>query len=116
MSNELTRDYFADLTATAARAERRAARSRPAATSPLAQQLATLFDSMPTAMRSRPWSIVELIPRLVGKYRARPHPQNVGLALRELGWRRTRNWRRGFDGARLWLPPPEPSTQLPDQP
>ena len=74
-------------------------------TKPLTEQITELMQSLPPAMRDRPWTMSELTSRLQGKYRARPHPQMVGMALRTLGWRRVRSYGRGFDGARVWLPP-----------
>ena len=56
------------------------------------------------AMRDRSyWNLAELTVRLQGKYRDHPHPQQVGDALRKLGWGRERGWGKGFDGARVWL-------------
>lgn len=71
---------------------------------PLTQQITELMAGLPPAMRERPWSMAELVSRLEGRYRDRPHAQHVGEALRKLGWRRERNWRKGYEGVRLWLP------------
>ncbi len=73
---------------------------------PLAGQITDLMNSLPPALRDRPWNMGELVSRLQGKYRDRPHPQNVGAALRALGWKQKRCWSRGFNGVRLWVPPP----------
>ena len=70
---------------------------------PLDVQITELMQSIPPAMRDRPWNMAELTNRLRGKYRARPHPQQVGQALRVLGWHRVRVYGK-FDGARLWIP------------
>ena len=72
---------------------------------PLTQQIEELMRSMPPKMLNRPWSIAELILRLDGKYRDRPHAQNVGDALRRAGWKSIRHWGKGYNGVRLWLPP-----------
>ncbi len=69
---------------------------------PLDEQITDLMATLPPALRDRPWSMAELVARLIGKYRARPHPQKVGDALRRLGWQRVRSY-GGFEGARLWL-------------
>ena len=71
---------------------------------PLQQQILELMRSLPVHQRNRPWGMAELVSRLQGKYRARPHAQEVGRALQQLGWRRERRWTRGWDGARVWLP------------
>lgn len=71
---------------------------------PLQQQITELMSSLPPHQRDRPWSMVELIQRLEGKYRTRPHGQEVGQALQKLGWHKERRWARGWDGARVWLP------------
>ena len=70
---------------------------------PLDVQITELMQSLPPAMRDRPWNMAELTSRLQGKYRDRPHPQQVGEALRKLGWYRVRLYGE-YDGARLWLP------------
>lgn len=72
-------------------------------TKPLTEQIAALMTSLPPSLRDRPWSMAELVNRLDGKYRDRPHAQHVGIALAQLGWRRVRLYGRGFDGARLWI-------------
>jgi transposase len=71
---------------------------------PLDQQITELMNTLPAQLRNRPWSMAELVQRLTGKYRARPHPQQVGDALRRLGWKRERRWGKGFDGVRVWVP------------
>jgi hypothetical protein len=78
----------------------------PAAKSvkPLQQQITELMRSLPPQQRDRAWSMAELVQRLEGKYRARPHSQEVGQALQKLGWLKERRWARGWDGARVWLP------------
>jgi len=73
-------------------------------TKPLEQQITELMATLPPQVRNRPWSMAELVKQLSGKYRDRPHAQNVGEALRRLGWRRVRLWRDGADGQRVWIP------------
>lgn len=68
-------------------------------------QIVELMATLPPQLRDRPWSMAELVQRLSGKYRARPHGQQVGQALLRLGWRKERRWERGYDGARVWLQP-----------
>lgn len=74
-------------------------------TKPLTEQIEELIRTIPPSMRDRPWSMRDLVSRLQGKFCERPHTQHVGIALRQLGWRRERRWAEGFDGARVWVPP-----------
>ena len=74
-------------------------------TKPLGDQITELMRTLPPQMRNRPWSMAELVNCLTGKYRDRPHAQQVGQALRRLGWRRERRWVEGFDGVRVWVQP-----------
>ena len=77
----------------------------PRQLTPLTKQITELMQSMPPMILNRPWSMSELVLRLDGAYRDRPHAQNVGDALRKLGWKRDRYWGNGYNGVRLWLPP-----------
>ena len=70
---------------------------------PLTEQIEALMLSLPSVQRDRPWSMDELVARLHGRYSARPHPMNVGQALRALGWTQRRDWTRGGGGRRVWL-------------
>jgi len=72
---------------------------------PLTDQIIELMKSTPPQLLNRPWSMAELVARLDGKYRDRPHAQNVGKALRIIGWNYRRYWSKGYNGTRLWLPP-----------
>jgi hypothetical protein len=72
---------------------------------PLTEQIEELMRTLPPQLRDRPWPMVELVNRLQGKYRDRPHPQHVGIALRQLSWNRERRWGQGYDGVRVWTPP-----------
>lgn len=78
----------------------------PRQVKPLTDQIAELMRSLPSQVLNRPWSMGELVGRLQGKYRDSPHPQEVGEALRRLNWTRQRYWGKGYDGVRLWIPPP----------
>ncbi len=69
---------------------------------PLVEQIEALMASLPPALRDRPWSMADLTNRLQGKYRDHPHPQNVGQALRILGFKRIRAY-GDFEGVRLWI-------------
>ena len=72
---------------------------------PLAQQIVEVMRSLPPAVRDRPWSIQDVVNRLEGKTKARPHAQAVGQALRRLGWSRVRPFDASGQGRRMWLPP-----------
>ena len=72
---------------------------------PLTEQIIELMKSTPPQLLNRPWSMAELVARLDGKYRDRPHAQNVGKALRIIGWNYRRYWGKGYNGVRVWLPP-----------
>lgn len=72
---------------------------------PLAVQIEELMRTLSPQLSDRPWLMAELVSRLEGKYRDRPHSQHVGIALRQLGWHRERRWGQGYDGVRVWVPP-----------
>jgi hypothetical protein len=69
---------------------------------PLTDQITELMASLPPALQDRPWNMSDLVQRLAGKYRARPHTQQVGEALRRLGWIRKRVY-GDYGGVRLWV-------------
>ena len=72
---------------------------------PLKEQITELMHTLPPQLLNRPWSMSDLVLKLNGKYRDRPHAKQVGEALKQLGWRRVRYWCKGYDGVRLWIPP-----------
>lgn len=76
---------------------------------PLTEQITELMQSLPHALKNKPWSMQELVSRLDGKYRDRPHAQLVGIALRQMGWTRKRLWNTQYQGVRLWIPPKKPT-------
>ncbi len=69
---------------------------------PLTEQIESLMRTLPPAQRDRAWSMDDLVARLNGRYRVRPHPKNVGDALRQLGWTRQRDWTAEGGGRRVW--------------
>jgi hypothetical protein len=89
--NEIARDVSSEL--------------KPKTYIPLKDQITELMNSLPYALRNKPWSMQELTPRLNGKYKERPHAQMVGIALRQLGWTRKRLFSAKYQGVRLWIPP-----------
>ena len=85
--------------------EPEAARNRLRNVKPLTLQIEELMRTLPPLQRSRPWSMGDLVNRLDGKYRERPHAAKVGQALRALGWVRLRDWTISGDGSRVWVAP-----------
>ena len=75
---------------------------RPSADLTLEEQLRNFFDSLPQRLLERPWTMTEITDKLVGKYRAHPHPQHVAQALRTLGWVQKRDWTSSGRGRRYW--------------
>jgi hypothetical protein len=69
---------------------------------PLTDQITEFMLSLPPSQREREWAISDLVCRLHGRYRARPHPADVGQALRALGWSRRRDWTNAGGGRRVW--------------
>ncbi|MBF9022931.1 MULTISPECIES: hypothetical protein [unclassified Roseobacter] len=69
---------------------------------PLTNQIEALMRSLPPAQRNRPWAMDELVARLHGRYNARPCAGSIGLALRRLGWTRSRDWSQDGGGRRVW--------------
>ena len=71
---------------------------------PIDVQITEFMASLPPAQRDRPWSMAELVARLAGRYRDRPHPQMIGAALRTLGWSTVRDYSTAGGGRRYWIP------------
>ena len=84
------------------KAQRKPTDTRILCDKPLADQIESLMRSLPPVQRDRPWSMDELVARLHGRYSARPHPMHVGAALRQLGWKSSRNWSEEGGGRRYW--------------
>lgn len=97
-------NYLDELRHAAADAATRRTASKPDAPT-LDAQIESLTATLPAAVLHRPWSLDELIPRLEGKYRPRPASRSVAQALRRLGWRQERCWKKSGLNRRLWLPP-----------
>lgn len=79
--------------------------SRVLCDTPLTDQITALMASLPPAQRNRPWSMEELVTRLSGRFSVKPHPMNVGSALRQLNWQQRRDWTCNGGGRRFWLAP-----------
>ncbi len=71
----------------------------------LETQIQQLMASLPENMRKRDWSMSDLIVRLNGRFRDRPHAQQVGTALRQLGWVQFRDYSSTGRGGRFWQHP-----------
>lgn len=87
------------------KAENIKTRNQVRSVKPLTEQITELMQTTPPQLLNRPWSMTDLVSKLNGKYRDRPHAKQVGVALRVLGWQRVRYWCKGYDGVRLWIPP-----------
>jgi hypothetical protein len=72
---------------------------------PLTEQIEALMRSLPPAQRDRPWSMDELVARLHGRYNARASAGDIGIALRKIGWTRSRDWSECGAGRRVWIAP-----------
>ena len=80
-------------------------RERARRTKPLDQQITEFLQTIPPQLRDRPWSIMELVSRLSGKWAALPGKQGVAAELIRRNWRRERRYGPGYSGTRLWIPP-----------
>ena len=60
--------------------------------------------SFALAEQQRRWTMAEFVARLSGRHSARPHPMQVGQALRALSWTQARDWTNEGGGRRYWLP------------
>ena len=71
---------------------------------PLETQVEDLMLTLPPAQQYRPWSMQELVALLKGKFRERPAPWCIAVALKKLGWSHRRLWQQ-YGGRRYWLHP-----------
>ncbi len=106
---EAERARIAEIAAGAAKveadrqAEVRAARER---LTPLEDRLAKVLATIPREVTRDGLSLPTLVPLLRGRRCATANPGQLGVALRQLGWRRERKWRGGDLGfSALWYPP-----------
>ena len=73
------------------------------AMTPLEQRLKRLLDDMPESVKANGVSLPVLQQMLKGRWRGNAHPGELGMALRKLGYLRTRSWRGDEIGfAALW--------------
>lgn len=59
---------------------------------PLEDRLAKLLATIPTEIKSQGLSLPVIRTMLAGKWRGKCHPGELGIALRQLGFKRRRNW------------------------
>ncbi len=70
---------------------------------PLTDQIEALMRGLPPAQRNRPWAMAEFVAHLQGRYKVNPSRGDIGLALRQLGWRPIRDWTVSGEGRRAWV-------------
>jgi hypothetical protein len=87
------------------RAKRPPADPRIVCEVPLKIQVQQHLQSQPPIMRNKPISLMELRAQLQGRYNARPSAGDLGIVLRALNFRPTRNFTKAGAGRRMWLPP-----------
>ncbi|MGA7180920.1 MAG: hypothetical protein WBX11_15230 [Thiobacillaceae bacterium] len=74
--------------------------------SPLIDRLKRLIATLPDSERDQPRPLEFFAEQLKGRQKMTPHRGELAAALRKLGWRRTRCWRKSANGFRsLWYPP-----------
>ena len=73
----------------------------------LEQQLLQFLRTLSKEQLRHPWTISQIIGagNLIGKYRDRPHPQNIAEILTRNGWTKRRLYGAEFAGKRYWFPP-----------
>jgi hypothetical protein len=84
--------------------ERVAAEAARARLVPLEVRLGRLLATIPIDVQREGLSLPALRSSLRGRWRGVCHPGELGDALRELGFRRRRQWRGGAGFQALWYP------------
>ncbi len=106
------KSYLEDLRTTAADEQARVERmklnsrhgdSRVICDKPLINQIEELMRTLPCSEQQRRWTMAEFVARLSGRYSIRPHPMQVGEALRALKWHPKRDWSYEGGGRRYWI-------------
>jgi hypothetical protein len=73
---------------------------------PLEQRVSRVLADIPDAVKAEGLSLESIRQFVVGRWRGKAHPGELGAALRKLGWKRDRRWRGDEIGFRaIWLPP-----------
>lgn len=68
------------------------------ALTPLEDRLQKLLTDMPDAVKAEGLSLPAIQKMLKGRWRGNAHPGELGVALRKLGYSRTRQWNNSADG------------------
>ena len=73
----------------------------------LESQLIQFFRTLSKEQLRHPWTMNEIIlaGNLTGKYRDRPHPQQVAEILTRNAWTKRRLYGAEYGGKRYWSPP-----------
>lgn len=78
---------------------------------PLELQIERWWLSLPSVMQSRLFRIDEIAAQCRGRYRDRPALREVAAALRFLGWKTHRDWKKNGRSSRLWMPMTSPPSK-----
>lgn len=70
---------------------------------PLEVQIQRWWANAPETVKSRPFQLIEIAGVCSGRYQARPALRCVAQALRALGWREYRCWKRSGRNRRFWI-------------
>lgn len=70
---------------------------------PLEVQIQRWWANAPDTVKSRPFQLIEIAGVCSGRYQARPALRCVAQALRALGWREYRCWKRSGRNRRFWI-------------
>ncbi len=79
---------------------------------PLELQIERWWLSLPPVMQSRLFRIDEIAAQCRGRYRDRPALREVAAALRFLGWKTYRDWKKNGCSSRLWMPMTSPQSKV----
>ena len=105
LQNSLAAAQRADAEAAARRKVEESNRWRERLT-PMPERLRALLTEIPPEVAAEGLSLSALTHMLRGKWRGHAHAGEVAAGLRELGWRRVRNWSDSARGFRaVWFPP-----------
>lgn len=69
---------------------------------PIEQQIHQWWNGLSETLKHRPFSTMELVAQLRGKYKQRPAASAVASALRKMRFTQFRDWSKNGQGCRLW--------------
>jgi len=69
---------------------------------PLEVQIQRWWSGLSAELKHRPFSTMELVAQLRGRFKQRPAASAVATALRKLGFVQFRDWSNNGQGCRLW--------------